>query len=209
MKQIELPIAEFDEDYLFEPLRDPIDYARVILHSTRILLMNLHDVGESHHRLKLVIDKMSRLFFYKEEKYFSVSMPFTFDFVENEIVQIYTKTGLEVDSRVISDAISVIENKQFQLYPICSHFLFEGEYNSEDGVKVLEEILAFEPGYLRYDHDPNHVNGNFHPLHHLDFNFSSPGTYKVGLDSNISNSDFESLVNIKTECSFLKSNPES
>lgn len=31
--------------------------------------------------------------------------------------------------------------------------------------------MLFEPGYLRYDHDKEHVNGKIHPEYHLDIFF--------------------------------------
>lgn len=40
-------------------------------------------------------------------------------------------------------------------------------------------------GYIRYDDDIEHMNGDLHPRYHLDINASSDVTFKVGLNQSV------------------------
>lgn len=116
MKLIEREIFPFKEKEFFYPVRDKIDYARLIINATRYLLLNIPTVDvDCNSKLKLCIDKMSRLFFYKAKKYFSVSYPFTVQIDENEITYINTLSGKSVNSKSISSVISIIEDPKFKL----------------------------------------------------------------------------------------------
>ena len=68
---------------------------------------------------------------------------------------------------------------------------------------LLEEMLSFEPGYIRYDIDEQNENGTLHPLHHLDVNYSAYGAYKIGLNAKLVNGYFENILDISTDCCFL------
>ncbi len=73
-------------------------------------------------------------------------------------------------------------------------------------------MFLFDPGYVRYDFDDdeNRCNEATHPLHHLDFYFSSNATMKVGIAKNDQDfakweeNSFESLLDIKLPCYYLK-----
>src|ERR1700761_3819291 len=99
-------------------MRDKIQYARVILFAARKLLLNINDHEvESNSSMILIVDKMSRLFFYKEKKYFSVSFPFVTLLENNEVLKITSLSGREVDNKNISAVISILDNEQFRLNP--------------------------------------------------------------------------------------------
>lgn len=69
---------------------------------------------------------------------------------------------------------------------------------------LILRLLSMELGYIRYDYDPEHENGKFHPLHHLDINYSSKGTYKLGMNNKIQINDFVDLLDVKKECRYIK-----
>ncbi len=60
-----------------------------------------------------------------------------------------------------------------------------------------------EDGYIRYDYDLKNKNGKKHPLYHLDINYSSGVTYKVGLRHAVSDSEFQDILDVKTDCAYL------
>lgn len=60
-----------------------------------------------------------------------------------------------------------------------------------------------ETGYIRYDYDPDHENGTLHPLYHFDVNYSSKGTYKMGINKKMEKEDFVDLLDIKTKCHYI------
>jgi hypothetical protein len=205
MKLIQRDIFPFKENEFFFPIRDKIDYARIIIYATRYLLLNIPtDDTECNSKIKLCIDKMSRLFFYKEKKYFSLSFPFSVQVDDNEITDISTLSGKSINSKSISSVISIIEDSSFKLNPSLTDYYMESDTAQVVGITILEEIFQSEPAYIRYDNDPVNENGKLHPLNHLDVNYSSYGTYKIGLEKEIEIVSFDDVLNIRTDCSFLK-----
>ena len=74
----------------------------------------------------------------------------------------------------------------------------------EDFINLVNKIIEFEPGYIRYDYDDEHNNGNLlHPLNHLDVNFESNSTFKLGLNKKLKLEEFIDVMNINTDCHFL------
>jgi hypothetical protein len=204
LKKIEKNIPSFYEDFFFRPLRAKIDFARVILHTSRLLLLD-HDFesDDCNSTLTLSIDKMNRLFFYKEDKFFSISYPFNITFLEGKIHGIKTYTGDVINNRNISGAISIIDNDQFKLSPFPTDFLLGSDSEKLMGLDILEKIFSFEPAYVRFDHDPKQANKSLHPLNHLDINYSTYGSFKVGTNTKISKGDFEDIFQQSTDCHFI------
>lgn len=203
MKIIEHKILPFQEKDLFSPLRNKVDYAKLLVLSARILLLDYESQIPSSSNMKLVIEKMNRLFFYKEGKYFSISFPFNVLFDGDKIISITSYSGREVDSKSISAVISILDNEQFMMNPSLIDFYIEPFDIDSSGLFLLEEIFQFEPSYIRYDHDIERENGKLHPLHHLDVNYSTYGTFKIGLNNAITHQYFEDLQNINTECYYI------
>ena len=55
-----------------------------------------------------------------------------------------------------------------------------------------------------YDYDDEHNNGNLlNPLNHLDVNFESNSTFKLGLNKKLKLEEFIDVMNINTDCHFL------
>jgi hypothetical protein len=153
--------------------------------------------------MKLLVDKMSRLFFYKEKKYFSLSFPFTTLIDNNKVTKITTLTGKSISNQSLSSALLVLNDEQFKLNPSLLDYYIQANNGESIGISILEEIFQSEPAYVRYDHDIDNEDGKKHPLNHLDINYSSYGTYKLGLNNIIIESNFEDVLNINTDCSYL------
>ncbi len=205
MKIVIKDILPFQERHFFFPIREKTDYIRLLVYGARQLLLEI-ETGETKvsSNMKLIVDKMSRLFFYKEKKYFSISFPFltTLDDMNN-VIELTTYTGKRLDSQSISSVISIIDSEHFKLNPSLIDFYIEPYGIESSGLMLLEEIFQFEPSYIRYDNDPENEKGKLHPLNHLDFNYSQYSTFKFGLPKEISSEYFENLQNIKTDCSFV------
>lgn len=204
MKIIERAILPFQEKDFFSPIRDKLEYARVIALGARLLLLNSEiDELPTSSKMKLIIHKMSRLFFYKDEKYFSISFPFTIIFNDNEVVELTSHSGKKLNNKSISAIISILDSPEFKLNPSLIDFYIEPNSIDSSGLFLLEDIFLFEPSYIRYDFDPKNENGKLHPLNHIDVNYSQYSTFKLGLSKAITEEDFENLQNTKTDCSFI------
>jgi len=205
VKVIEKDILPFQENDYFSPLRDKTDYAKLLVISARNLLLD-YDAGGMPItcRMKLIIDKMNRLFFHKENKYFSVSFPFsTLLDEDNRVIEINSYSGKKVDFQSISGVISVLENEQFKLNPSPIDYYMNSNGVDSIGLELLEEIFRFEPSYIRYDYDPTNENGKLHPLYHVDINYSTYGTFKFGLNNEINLAYLENLLNTNTDCAYI------
>jgi len=50
-----------------------------------------------------------------------------------------------------------------------------------------------------------HENGKMHPLYHLDVNYSSGASYKIGLYNELQIEEFKEILDITTDCLYLSS----
>lgn len=166
---------------------------------------------KSNGKIVLIVDKMSRLFFQNETKCYSISFPFLVTDSEGKIQYSYDNTT--IDSYLISNLLSAITNDSFM--DGCSidfsESLIDFESESESFWNILRELLLFEEGYVRYDYDvigyqeaKERGNEHIHPLNHCDFNYSNKANFKLGLINKIDLDEFIDILNIRTECKYLK-----
>lgn len=204
MKTIERDILQFQEKDFFFPVRNKIHYAKILVLAARKLLLgpDIKSKGETS-SMKLVVGNISRLFFYKDNKYFSIAFPFTTAANDQIVTEITTYSGRIIDFKSISAVISILNNEQFILNPSLIDFFIEPTGIESDGILLLEEIFLFEPSYMRYDYDPSQENGKYHPLHHLDINYSQYSTFKIGFSKSITRNYFEDIHDTDTECSYI------
>lgn len=204
MKIINRNIEPFQEKDFFSPVRNKLDYAHIVLNAAKIMLLNI-SFKEKHTAsiFKVKIARMSRIFVFTEGKFFSLSFPFNVQTHDGMVSEISTYSGIIVNSMTISFALSFLEEMKSEHKPSLSDLSHFAEKHEYDGLYLLEEILLLESAYLRYDHDIVNANGRLHPLHHLDLNYSSYGTYKLGLSSAMIASNFEDILDIDTDCTFL------
>lgn len=204
MKLIEREIYDFQENDFFFPVRSKSNYVKIIALAARQLLLNLEpSQTPCNARMKLVVDKMSRIFFYKTGKYFSIAFPFSVDITDNKVREVTSYSGKILDNKNISAIISILDSDEFKANLSLIEFYIEPNSIESDGIFLLEEMLMFEPSYIRYDIDAANQNGKLHPLNHLDVNYSQYSTFKLGLTNEINELYFENIQDIKTDCLFL------
>ena len=207
MKRIERIIQGYEEDLFFKPIRTKIDYIRVLLLTIRKILLK-DFVSETYkYTVRVIIDKSSRVYYYHEDKYFSMSFPFSY--VENKDGSIEircTSRNILINNKIISELLRVINNPLVSENMSLIDYIIESNGDdvvSQNTIDVIEYMLFIEPSYIRFDYDPKNHNGDIHPLYHLDINYSALGTYKLGLQKCIDQSFFEDLQNIQTACKYL------
>lgn len=189
----------------------------ILMEMTRfILLQNDPDFviedKDSKATAVLYVDDMSRLFFFSENKYYSIVFPFHFLEKDGQY-KIVFQSNIEITPQLISKVISTITCDEFKAQ--CSLDFIEPICNAQDECgddfwELLRELLLMEDGYIRYDLDQENYDKAIknkeehkHPLNHYDIFYSSNATFKVGLSNAIDNDSFIDLLNINSECNYL------
>lgn len=154
---------------------------------------------------------MNRVFFFSENKYFSFNFPFKLDLSNEDNIKFYYNE-LDVNLKIISILEALLDEEDLLLLHkenIREYYYeyIEDDYEiifEEDFINLVNKIIEFEPWYIRYDYDDEHNNGNLlHPLNHLDVNFESNSTFKLGLNKKLKLEEFIDVMNINTDCHFL------
>lgn len=187
----------------------------LILELLNILLVG-EAIGKENGEIMIIVDKMSRLFCFEDNKYFSMVFPFEIEITEGKdtIYKIYDSIlDIEIDSRLnalmkrILGQIDFSHNTIDEIIEKAYFDVFGDEYTEDEVEKcfnLILRLLSTELGYIRYDYDAEHEKGALHPLYHFDVNYSSKGTYKLGIDKKMKMEDFVDLLDIKTECRYIR-----
>lgn len=206
MKRFTFAIAPWNSEVVFSPIRTRADIIVLLMKVIKIM-----DVGPALEEkpvteyFELVISRTSRLFFYSEDKHFSIGFPFSATTEDDQLV-FKTLTGVVVDSQMTSDILGVMSSEEIFFYediidfasPVSDYFI-----HNRGGWAVLRELLMAEDGYIRYDHDPVHAKGDVHPLHHLDVFYGARQTFKIGLTKKIDHGHLHDALDPQTPCHYL------
>lgn len=166
--------------------------------------------GNDHVRLIICIDKMSRVFICSENQIHSFYYPFSIQISEKRGETFFE--GAQISSVTCSALSSVLEDCSDdelvetlleKYWDIVTDLEIDEPEKTLCG-RLITFLLAFEPGYLRFDCDEVHQNENIHPREHLDINYSSGATFKVGLSKSLNCDELVDILNSKTACYFLE-----
>lgn len=209
-KYIEIYPGEYFTDKIMKPIRKKQDVILLLLETVKIISDNVGKTADGQSKVILYKDKMSRVFYETKDKFFSISFPFSIE-QKGGNFKIYDKvTELEIDSRRLSMLIRIFSSEShmaLSLERVVDDILESAEdyeYQNIDEVWYLVFLLwNMEDGYIRYDYDPLYEKGRIHPLNHLDINYSSEATYKIGIHRKISIKEFINILDIKADCAFI------
>lgn len=114
----------------------------------------------------------------------------------------------EITDRMVSEAISIaegIESSHSKLYwDLDLYDNFNGEDIDKNSIMFFEYIATQEAGYLRYDDAPTDERLPYHPRCHIDVNYTSNISYKLGLLDTINYEDLLFMIKRETTCSYLQ-----
>lgn len=199
-------------------IRKKEDIISLLLITIKMILLKpitkFNDVLSGKPHLTIYVNKMSRVIFVVENKIFSFQFPFIIreieEATESKLEIFYNQ--VKIDSQISSLLFAILnETKIFQgdLAHLKDHVdeqLLENEWWEIDEVyscELISHLVLFEPGYLRYDHDIEHINGHIHPEDHVDVYFSSNNSMKIGLNQKLDEDWFLDMLNITTNCKYL------
>ncbi len=211
-KIVEVPFGSFYHNRFSKPIRDKRDFVLLFLDTLNILINGKCEQNECG-KIVIKIDKMSRAFYQLENKFYSVIFPFYLEKKE-DVIDCYSVYASEsdraIDSRMISVMRTIMETwtiENISVEEILEKIYFaEAEYTEQDiqeCCSILFYLFSAEVGYIRYDYDLEHEKGDLHPLNHLDINYSSKCTYKLGLKEKIELDNFIDIVDIQTNCKYV------
>ena len=199
-------------DMFFRPIRDKVDIINILMQAIKIMSVGNLVQANTNATMLLHIDKMSRLFFFTENKKYSIAFPFTVT-DEEEILKFSSTFIDEINSKITSDVISIVKcSAGFDSSCILEFMDNISVYEDTDSAiwSLVKELMLYEDGYIRYDYDEKgyeqaKLSGipNQHPLNHFDIFYTNRSTFKIGLNSSINDDFLVELVNTKTDCVFL------
>lgn len=196
-------LDERQVNLLFSPIRSKTSLIKILMESIKIMLVS-DDIPENRTRGKILlhVSRMSRLFYFSENKYFSINFPFSVS--DNSICY----QSIKIDNKTISDVISILE-ENCQSFDSFFELIMGDDYEerSKNYVnelwKLLQNLFLFEDGYIRYDYDKERQDETYHPLNHLDIFYSNSCTFKIGLKNKISEDDLTKILNTEEPVYYL------
>ncbi|PAE94836.1 hypothetical protein [Shouchella clausii] len=189
----------------------------IMLMLEAIPLLTNGDVLErpSNNYIILRVDKMKRLFFVIENKIFSFNFPFNVEVHEekNNPIIYDSITDLELNALNLTVLKSAFEetfygNENQGILDLDSELMqviesFGTKPNKDQVWQILKTLQIFESGYLRYDYDKVRENGKLHPLNHIDINYTSDGTFKIGIKDILDCNTLIDILDVNTDSYFI------
>ena len=188
---------------------------KILLETVRVMLVENSDenLKEQNSYFKVVIDKMSRIFYFSDKKYYSIYFPFTY-IIDNGKNVISFKNQIEINSQIISNIIEILNDTRFESFYSLDFIEPINELESYYENKLwflIRELIMLEDGYVRFDNDIDNFNKakqegkeHTHPENHLDIFYSNGNIFKIGLERIIKTLEFEDYFNVATDCKYLK-----
>lgn len=197
-------------------IREKQDIILLLLNTIKYVssstLKELTSVTDGDIKLVIYVDKMSRVFYCKEEKIHTFQFPFSI-IEEDGKLKVY-HNEYELDSKVSSILIAIFQSgRRFNesleyVFDVFMETMKDFEIADNSFEKFCWDLvvclLTFESGYLRYDYDDERDDVKKHPLNHLDIYYSNKNTFKIGLDVKMNSDDLLNLLDINENCRYLK-----
>lgn len=208
MLKYDFNIPKYTKEKLFFSIREKKDVILLLIETIKFIKASPCISENTDAKIIITISKMSRIFYILNNKYFSIIFPFRIEVNEKEY-RFFLKDGTELTYEFLSKITELIKNEAF--FKTFEDFIDEIVDknnilpNLEEKIwDFIKEICFLEYGYLRYDYDQEHENGNFHPLNHLDINYSNRTTFKLGLSREITTQEFIEILDNTLERKFIK-----
>ncbi len=196
---------EWERKFASNPVRNKYDLIGRVLEVSKYIISRKEI--DKNGNVGILVSKNSRVYVFESCAYFySFCFPFAIRLEEkDQSANKLSYPGGEVTSTLIH-ALSIVlnsgaSNNSFVLTDSAEEISALGLT-----VKEIEPLwlflLTFDPGYVRYERDPEHEASN-HPLYHLDWNYDNRCEVKTGLNVALTQKDFIEILSIDLPCWFL------
>lgn len=206
MVPIEISLDEQQCAWIFKPIRSRRDSIILLMRTMKLFLTPVEVPKERiAGSTVLFVGKMSRLIYASDSKIFSISLPFSTRIVDR-MIEFSSLAHPSIDNRATSEILALLENpsvfEEGDVYQFVDPIIDASDTDLYIW-PLFRELLTWEDGYLRYDYDPAHVNGDIHPLHHVDVFYSARATFKLGLRQSLNATALVDLIDVRTICHYL------
>lgn len=160
--------------------------------------------------LWIVVDKMSRCFVQNGNSIHTFNIPFLIE--ESNDFAYFNYESEMVDNKMCS-FMKLLFNSIEKLNSFDGIFdsftdIAYDEYKLDDKHliyywRAFMELLQFDSGYMRYDHDIVNADIQNHPEYHIDFFYSSNSTFKMGLSNAIDIECLRRIVDVNDKCYYI------
>lgn len=221
MKHYEYEIDDNIKSIAVAALRKKRDLLRLLAHTVKSIIeqelwrkegqVNVED----NNKVVVHVSKMNRLFFCFDNKVFSFHMPFTMIESEEGPVTLSFRNSLVIDSYMSSILITVFEEENLfsgsiadiydRIADLVQNNYEDNSFDEDMFWELISYLMLYEPGYIRYDDDldPHRTDPIMHPRYHLDINYESTATYKIGLSNSIDCNRLREITDITEKCDYI------
>ncbi|MFV0513969.1 MAG: hypothetical protein ACK5MY_10120 [Jhaorihella sp.] len=149
--------------------------------------------------------KMHRVFVENQGKMFSTALPFSVKNADG-FYSCTLRSGIDLSSKLSSEIIAALSTTASFTNSEVLGFADDIMGISDDPDTLwaaLSELVNSDDGYIRFDHDPDRVDGRRHPLNHVDIFFSQSATFKIGVAEKLKIDALSDLLNVQTDCHYI------
>lgn len=208
-KHFDLGIDRYQAASFVEAVRTKRDVIVLWMNAIKAFLVNQPaTAGQEVARLSIEIMSMSRLFCELQggHKIYSVAFPFNVREESEGMLAFYSREGIQIDNRVSSEILSLIQGENIFESADFSHFIDPIISSSDVDPSLwtlLRELMLAEDAYIRYDWDRDRANGHLHPEFHFDLCYSAGNSFKLGLQGAIDRKTFVTILDIEVDCHYV------
>lgn len=208
-KSYEFSLDSWQVPFFFKPLRKKEDVLIVLLEAVKTMLIYEapSDKDKCEGKFYLKISKMSRLIFEGETKIFSINFPFKV-LEDQDGLRFVTQNNVEIDNFLTSEVLAFVSQDSLMDSEDFLDFaspIIDGATDEKEFWNLIKDLFFYEDGYLRFDHDEEHIDGHHHPLDHFDFFYSNGATLKIGVERRYSVDKVIDVLDVTTPCHYLRS----
>lgn len=203
-------------------LKEPLDFIKIILEILEHILTWPDSEDESKVAMPFILikseKKHQRAYIIKPSQIVSFAFPFNlYSKVDSSTSikrwHIHYK-DIDITTSVLSECKGLytdVASNRSKTYQEISSAQDLARDDVKSAIRLFEALMFLEPGYIRYDHDPNGAKGKGlkHPINHLDMNYVPSNHYKIGLHNGLSLKSFEDHIDNDTDSWFIARYKES